>query len=190
MTVMTPGSDLPYRSMQQENAVADVLFYATGKCLLGALLVARSAKGVRAILLGDDAINLERDLAERFPSATLAANEAMVRDDLAMVSRLAANPSENVDLALDMRGTTFQRRVWEAVRSIPAGQTRSYLQVGRLMNPVYPRVAARLVANACAANPLALVIPCHRVVRSDGTLAGYRWGLDRKRDLIEREAVA
>jgi AraC family transcriptional regulator of adaptative response/methylated-DNA-[protein]-cysteine methyltransferase len=175
MTLMTQRADVPHHAaVQPANTVADVLFYATGECVLGHLLVARSAKGVCAALLGDSAAALEQDLAERFPAATLVANEAMVRNDLAKVSRLAANPWEPIDLALDMRGTPLQRRVWEAVRAIPAGQTKSCMQVGRLINGAYPRVAARIVANACAANPLALVVPCHRVVRSDGTLAGYR----------------
>ena len=171
MTPIARRARLSHRSAAQPaNTVVDVLFYATVECVLGTLLVARSAKGVCAVVLGDNTATVERDLRARFPAAALVANEAMVRNDLTKVSRLAANPSETIDLALDMRGTPLQRRVWEMVRAIPAGQTKSYLQVGRLMNPVYPQVAARVVANACAASPLALVVPCHRVVRSDGTL--------------------
>ena len=167
---------------------ADVLFYATSGCALGTVLVARSIKGVCAILLGVDARALEDDLARRFPHSTFVPNEAMVRDDLAKVARYADKPSEGLDLTLDMRGTPIQRRVWNALRSIPPGKTKSYLQVARLINAAYPQVTARIVANACAANPLALVIPCHRVVRADGELAGYRWGLERKRELLEKEA--
>jgi AraC family transcriptional regulator, regulatory protein of adaptative response / methylated-DNA-[protein]-cysteine methyltransferase len=169
---------------------ADVLFYATGGCALGTVLIARSIKGVCAILLGDDARALEDDLARRFPYSTIVPNEAMVRDDLAKVTRYADKPSEGLDLTLDMRGTPIQRRVWNALRSIPPGKTKSYMQVARLINAAYPQVTARIVANACAANPLALVIPCHRVIRADGELAGYRWGRERKRELLEREAGA
>lgn len=109
---------------------------------------------------------------------------------MSKVIRYAAKPSEGLDLTLDMRGTRLQRRVWEAIRAIAPGQTKSYMQVARLINSAYPMVAARVVGNACAANPLALAIPCHRVVRSDGKLADYRWGVERKRELIEKEAAA
>jgi AraC family transcriptional regulator, regulatory protein of adaptative response / methylated-DNA-[protein]-cysteine methyltransferase len=169
---------------------ADVLFYATGGCAFGTVLVARSIKGVCAILLGDDARALEDDLAKRFPCSTFVPNEAMVRDDLAKVARYVDKPSEGLDLTLDMRGTPIQRRVWNALRSIPLGKTKSYMQVARLINAAYPLVAARIVANACAANPIALIIPCHRVIRADGELAGYRCGLERKRQFLEKEASA
>ena len=171
-------------------AIADVLFYATGGCALGTVLIARSIKGVCAILLGDDARALEEELARRFPHSTFVPNEAMVRDDLAKVARYADKPSDGLDLTLDMRGTPIQRRIWNALRSIPHGKTKSYMQVARLINAAYPQVTARIVANACAANPLALVIPCHRVIRADGELAGYRWRLERKRELLEKEAGA
>jgi methylated-DNA-[protein]-cysteine S-methyltransferase/AraC family transcriptional regulator of adaptative response/methylated-DNA-[protein]-cysteine methyltransferase len=169
---------------------AVVLFYATGGCAFGTVLVARSIKGVCAILLGDDARALEDDLAKRFPCSTFVPNEAMVRDDLAKVARYVDKPSEGLDLTLDMRGTPIQRRVWNALRSIPLGKTKSYMQVARLINAAYPLVAARIVANACAANPIALIIPCHRVIRADGELAGYRWGIERKRQFLEKEASA
>jgi len=168
----------------------DVLFQAIGECALGKVLVARSANGVCAILLGDDASELEADLAKRFPKATLVSNEVMVRDDLAKINRYVDNPSEGLDLPLDMRGTPIQRRVWQMIRTIPVGQTRSYMQLARLINCVYPSVGARVVANACAANPIALAVPCHRVIRTNGELAGYRWGLMRKRELLEKEAAA
>jgi methylated-DNA-[protein]-cysteine S-methyltransferase/AraC family transcriptional regulator of adaptative response/methylated-DNA-[protein]-cysteine methyltransferase len=133
---------------------------------------------------------LEDDLARRFPHTTFVPNEAMVRDDLAKVARYADKPAEGLDLTLDMRGTPIQRRVWNAIRSIPRGKTKSYMQVALLINTAYPQVAARIVANACAANPLALVIPCHRVIRADGELAGYYWDLESKRQLLEKEASA
>ena len=172
------------------NTATDVLLFGVGDSALGKVLLARSAKGVCAIVLGDDAGELEADLAGRFPEATLVANEVMVRDDLAKVVRYAEKPSEGLDLALDMRGTPLQRRIWQQICAIPVGNTMSYMHLARLINNVYPKVAARVVANACAANMIALAVPCHRVIRTDGELAGYRWGIERKRDLIEKEALA
>jgi methylated-DNA-[protein]-cysteine S-methyltransferase/AraC family transcriptional regulator of adaptative response/methylated-DNA-[protein]-cysteine methyltransferase len=182
MTHAEPPADLA-------TTTVDVLFYATGGCAFGAVLIARSIRGVCAILLGDDACALENDLAKRFPHSTLVPNEALVRDDLAKVARYTDKPSEELDLTLDMRGTPIQRRVWNALRSIPLGKTKSYMQVARLINAAYPQIAARIVSGACAANPLALVIPCHRVIRADGELADYCWGLERKRELLEKEAA-
>jgi AraC family transcriptional regulator, regulatory protein of adaptative response / methylated-DNA-[protein]-cysteine methyltransferase len=172
------------------NTATDVLLFGVGDSALGKVLLARSAKGVCAILLGDDAGELEEDLADRFPEATLVANEVMVRDDLAKVVRYVEKPSEGLELALDMRGTPLQRRIWQQICAIPVGKTMSYMHLARLINNVYPKVAARVVANACAANMIALAVPCHRVIRTDGELAGYRWGIERKRDLIEKEALA
>jgi AraC family transcriptional regulator of adaptative response/methylated-DNA-[protein]-cysteine methyltransferase len=172
------------------NTATDVLLFGVGDSALGKVLLARSAMGVCAILLGDEAGELEADLAGRFPEATLVANEVMVRDDLAKVVRYAEKPSEGLDLALDMRGTPLQRRIWQQICAIPVGNTMSYMHLARLINNVYPKVAARVVANACAANMIALAVPCHRVIRTDGELAGYRWGIERKRDLIEKEALA
>jgi AraC family transcriptional regulator, regulatory protein of adaptative response / methylated-DNA-[protein]-cysteine methyltransferase len=172
------------------NTAAGLLFFGVGDSALGKVLLARSAKGVCAILLGDDAGELEEDLADRFPEATLVANEVMVRDDLAKVVRYVEKPSEGLELALDMRGTPLQRRIWQQICAIPVGKTMSYMHLARLINNIYPKVAARVVANACAANTIALAVPCHRVIRTDGELAGYRWGIERKRDLIEKEALA
>lgn len=170
-----------------KQATADVVSYAIVDCDLGKVLVARSAKGVCAILLGDDAAALVEDLADRFPKSTLVPGEALVKSDLAKVLRYIAKPSEGLQLTLDMRGTPFQRRVWERLRTIPTGRTVSYTELARWVSPLsHPRA----VATACAANPIALAIPCHRVRRSDGGLAGYRWGLERKRTLIEKEARA
>jgi AraC family transcriptional regulator, regulatory protein of adaptative response / methylated-DNA-[protein]-cysteine methyltransferase len=175
---------------EHANTATDVLLFGVGDSALGKVLLARSAMGVCAILLCDDAGELEADLAGRFPEATLVANEVMVRDDLAKVVRYAEKPSEGLDLALDMRGTPLQRRIWQQICAIPVDNTMSYVHLARLINNVYPKVAARVVANACAANIIALAVPCHRVIRTDGELAGYRWGIERKRDLIEKEALA
>jgi len=175
---------------EQADAATDVLFFGVGNNMLGKVLLARSIKGVCAILLGDDTTELEADLTARFPRATLIANEAMVRDDLAKVARYAQKPSEGLGLTLDMRGTPLQCRIWKQICAIPVGRTMSYMHLARLINNVYPRVAARVVAKACAANPIALAVPCHRVIRTDGELAGYRWGIARKRDLLQREAEA
>src|SRR5262245_34772807 len=165
----------------------DILSYVTGECALGRVLVARSVNGVCAILIGADHDELEADLAACFPQATLVANEAVVHDDLAKVIRFVDKPAEGFHLTLDMRGTPLQRRVWEKLRAIPVGRTVTYTELARWISPL---TSARVVACACAANPIALAIPCHRVVRSDGDLAGYRWGLDRKRELIRKEAMA
>lgn len=178
-------TDTLYANVKQ--ATADVLSYAVVDCELGKVLVARSAKGVCSILLGDDAAALVEDLAGRFPKSTLVPGEALVQGDLAKVLRYIAKPSDGLQLTLDLRGTPFQRRVWEKLRTIPAGRTVSYTELARWVSPLsHPRA----VATACAANPIALAIPCHRVRRSDGSLAGYRWGLERKRTLIEKEARA
>jgi O-6-methylguanine DNA methyltransferase len=166
---------------------ADVISYATGECALGQVLVARSADGVCAILLGSDAKELESDLASRFPRATLVANEVVVRDDLAKVARYVEKPTNGPDLTLDMRGTPLQRRIWEKIQTISVGRTVSYSELARWISPL---LSPRVVAAACAANPNALAIPCHRVVLANGDLAGYRWGIERKRELLKKEAWA
>jgi methylated-DNA-[protein]-cysteine S-methyltransferase/AraC family transcriptional regulator of adaptative response/methylated-DNA-[protein]-cysteine methyltransferase len=190
MNLMTSEAALRLVPAEPANTAPDVLLFGVGDTALGKVLLARSDKGVCAILLGDDASELEADLAHRFPEATRVENEAMVRDDMAKVLRYAENPSQGLDLVLDMRGTPLQRRIWQQICAIPVGKTMSYMHLARLINNVYPKVAARVVANACAANPIALAVPCHRVIRTDGELAGYRWGSERKRDLIEQEALA
>ena len=159
--------------------------FAVGECSLGSILVARSERGVCAILLGDDPGPLARELQDRFPRATLIGGDAAFEDVVAKVVGLIEAPRLGLDLPLDVRGTAFQQRVWRALREIPAGSTLSYREVAaRIGSPG----AIRAVAHACASNPLAVAIPCHRVVRSDGGLAGYRWGVERKRALLQREA--
>jgi methylated-DNA-[protein]-cysteine S-methyltransferase/AraC family transcriptional regulator of adaptative response/methylated-DNA-[protein]-cysteine methyltransferase len=164
----------------------ETIVYGTSGCALGQVLVARSNIGVCAILLGDNRDDLEADLATRFPKARLSANDAAVRDDLAKVDRFVEHPAERLHLPLDLRGTPFQRRVWEKLRAISIGRTVSYSELAHWISPY---ASPRAVARACAANPIALAIPCHRVVRGDGDLAGYRWGTERKRELLRREAV-
>jgi AraC family transcriptional regulator of adaptative response/methylated-DNA-[protein]-cysteine methyltransferase len=160
--------------------------FAVGECSLGSILVARSERGVCAIFLGDDPDALTRELQDRFPRATLIGGDAAFEDVVAKVVGLIEAPGTGVDLPLDVRGTAFQQRVWRALREIPAGSTASYREIARRIGA--PR-AVRAVAHACAVNPVAVAIPCHRVVRSDGGLAGYRWGVERKRELLEREAA-
>jgi len=159
--------------------------FAIGTCSLGAILVARSRKGLCAILLGDDPEPLLRELQERFPKARLVGGDARFERQVAAVIRFVDAPKVGLKLPLDVRGTAFQQRVWQALRKIPVGATASYAQIARRIGA--PR-SMRAVAQACAANPLAVAIPCHRVVRSDGALSGYRWGVARKRALREREA--
>ncbi len=158
--------------------------FAVGECSLGAILVARSVKGVCAVLLGDDPDALVRDLQDRFARAELIGGDAEFEALVAQVVGLIEAPRLGHDLPLDVRGTAFQQRVWQALRDIPAGATASYSEIaGRIGQPK----AVRAVAAACAANPIAVAIPCHRVVRTDGALSGYRWGAERKRALLARE---
>jgi AraC family transcriptional regulator, regulatory protein of adaptative response / methylated-DNA-[protein]-cysteine methyltransferase len=161
--------------------------FAVGECSLGSILVAQSARGVCAILLGDDPNGLVRDLQDRFPRATLVGGDARFEELVARVVGFVEAPALGLDLPLDVRGTAFQQRVWRALRAIPAGTTVSYAD---LAAKIGSRSSVRAVAQACAANPLAVAIPCHRVVRRDGSLSGYRWGVERKRALLEREGAA
>jgi AraC family transcriptional regulator of adaptative response/methylated-DNA-[protein]-cysteine methyltransferase len=160
--------------------------FAVGECSLGSILVARSEHGVCAILLGDDPDRLARDLQDRFPRARLIGGDPAFERLVARVVGFVEAPGLGLDLPLDVRGTAFQQRVWQALREIPAGETISYAALaGRIGAPK----AVRAVAGACAANALAVAIPCHRVVRSDGALSGYRWGVRRKRELLRREGA-
>jgi AraC family transcriptional regulator of adaptative response/methylated-DNA-[protein]-cysteine methyltransferase len=161
--------------------------FAVGDCSLGAILVAASERGVCAILIGDDPEQLARDLQNRFPRAELIGGDTAFEHWVAKVVGLVEAPRLGLDLPLDVRGTAFQQRVWQALRQIPVGATMSYAELARRIGA--PE-SVRAVAQACSANPLAVAIPCHRVVRNDGALAGYRWGVERKRALLEREATA
>jgi AraC family transcriptional regulator of adaptative response/methylated-DNA-[protein]-cysteine methyltransferase len=159
--------------------------FAVGDCRFGAILVAQSTRGICAILLGDDADGLLQELQACFPHAELIGGDAEFEQLVAYVVGFVHSPRGNFDLPLDIQGTAFQQRVWSALRQIPLGQTLSYTELAkRLGMPT----AVRAVAAACAANQLAIAIPCHRVVRSDGKLAGYRWKIERKRQLLDAEA--
>ncbi|MDB5875300.1 MAG: 6-O-methylguanine methyltransferase [Ramlibacter sp.] len=160
--------------------------FAVGQCSLGAILVAQSMRGICAILLGDDPNQLVQDLQDQFPKAELIGGDQAFEQLVAQVVGFIEVPSLGLDLPLDVRGTAFQERVWQALREIPRGATVSYAQVAaRIGQPK----AVRAVAQACASNHLAVAIPCHRVVRRNGELSGYRWGVDRKRELLKREAA-
>jgi AraC family transcriptional regulator of adaptative response/methylated-DNA-[protein]-cysteine methyltransferase len=159
--------------------------FAVGQCSLGAILVAQSQRGICAILLGDDPDQLVRDLQDQFPKAHLMGGDAAFEQWVAQVVGFIEAPAIGLNLPLDVRGTAFQERVWQALRDIAPGTTASYAEIARRIGS--PK-AARSVAQACAANPIAVAIPCHRVVRRDGDLSGYRWGVDRKRELLRREA--
>ncbi|MGH8195047.1 MAG: bifunctional DNA-binding transcriptional regulator/O6-methylguanine-DNA methyltransferase Ada [Woeseiaceae bacterium] len=175
---MTPTS---YRA---GGANMDIRF-AVGECSLGAILVAKSERGVCAILFGDDPDALARELQDRFPEANLIGGDNDFEEFVARVVGFVEAPSIGLDLPLDVRGTAFQQRVWQALREIPAGQTASYSEIAQRIGA--PK-SVRAVAQACGANALAVAIPCHRVVRTDGGLSGYRWGVDRKRALLQKEA--
>lgn len=162
------------------------IMFALAQCSLGAILVARSEKGVCAISLGDDADVLLRELQDRFPRAELVGGDVAFEQLVAKVLGFIEEPNLGIDLPLDVRGTAFQQRVWQALRQIPAGKTASYAEVAAAIGS--PQ-SVRAVAGACAANTLAVAIPCHRVVRSDGGISGYRWGVARKQDLLLRESA-
>jgi AraC family transcriptional regulator of adaptative response/methylated-DNA-[protein]-cysteine methyltransferase len=161
--------------------------FAVGECSLGSILVAQSGRGICAIFLGDDPDSLARALQDQFPKANLIGGDAGFERLVAKVVGFVEAPALGLDLPLDVRGTAFQQRVWQALRNIPAGSTASYTDVAKLIGS--PN-SVRAVAQACGANALAVAIPCHRVVRNDGALSGYRWGVERKRALLEKEADA
>lgn len=161
------------------------IHFAVGECSLGAILVAKSKRGVCAITMGDDADQLVRDLQDRFPKAVLIGGDKQFEALVAEIVGFVEAPGLGLNMPLDIQGTAFQQRVWQALRDIPAGETLSYRDVAEQIGA--PR-AVRAVAQACAANKIAVAIPCHRVVRSDGSLSGYRWGVERKRSLLKMES--
>ena len=173
-------------SRYRDGGLNQEIRFAIGECSLGAILVAQSERGVCAILLGDNPDHLARDLQDRFKQANLIGGDHDFEHVVATVVGFVEAPRIGLNLPLDIRGTAFQQRVWQALRSIPSGQTASYTDIARLIGA--PN-SMRAVAGACAANALAVAIPCHRVVRNDGGLSGYRWGVARKRALLEREAL-
>ncbi|MGJ3352490.1 bifunctional DNA-binding transcriptional regulator/O6-methylguanine-DNA methyltransferase Ada [Providencia sp. Je.9.19] len=162
------------------------IYFALAVCSLGNVLIAQSPIGVCAIFLGDDPEQLLRDLQDKFPQAELMGGDAEFEQLIAHVIGFIEAPEIGFNMPLDIRGTAFQQRVWQVLRGIPVGQTVSYRDVAEKMGQ--PK-AVRAVASACAANMLAVAIPCHRVVRNDGALSGYRWGIDRKRALLLKESM-
>jgi len=172
-------------AFRQGGAGTEICF-AVGQCSLGSILVAATDQGVCAIQMGDDPDALVRALQDRFPRAVLRPGESAFDQTVSSVVGLVESPREGLDLPLDVRGTAFQQRVWQALRQIPLGTTTTYAELAAgLGQPT----AQRAVAQACGANPVAVVIPCHRVVRTDGGLGGYRWGIDRKDELLRREGA-
>lgn len=171
---------------RQGGAKVEIRF-AVAECSLGSILVAQSDRGICAILLGDDPDELARDMQDRFPNANFKGGDREFEKLVARVVSFVETPGIGLDLPLDVRGTAFQQRVWQALRKVPAGKTVSYSELAeRIGSPK----AVRAVAGACAANKIAVAIPCHRVVRNDGDISGYRWGVERKRTLLKREANA
>lgn len=171
----------------REGGMHEDIRFAIGQSSLGAILVASSARGVVSILIGDDPDALARNLQDRFPNARLIGGDRDYEQLVARAVGFVEAPALGLDLPLDVRGTAFQQRVWQALRDIPVGKTATYAEIASRIGR--PR-AVRAVAGACAANHVAVAIPCHRVVRSDGSLSGYAWGVERKRHLLEMEAAA
>ncbi len=171
-------------SAWRKGGAGERIVFAHGESVLGCVLVAATERGICAILLGDTPAELQKDLQARFPRAILGPGDAVFTDLVARVVAYVDRPGDGLGLPLDIRGTAFQRKVWEVLQAIPAGQTLSYAEVAERIGS--PR-AVRAVAGACAANRLAVAVPCHRVVGSDGGLAGYRWGIGRKRALLKEE---
>lgn len=160
--------------------------FVVGECSLGSILVAKSGKGICAILLGDDPDTLISELQRRFPNVQPAGGDSEFMRLVAKVARFVEDPSKDLDLPLDLHGTPFQQKVWRELRKIPPGTITSYGQIAKRIGT--PK-SVRAVAGAIAANPIAVAVPCHRVVRTGGALGGYRWGSERKRALLEREKV-
>ncbi len=168
----------------RKGGAAAEIRYGIGDSSLGRVLAAASERGICSIMLGDDDGELVADLGRRFPNARAIAADADFQATVAQVVALVEEPTRSLELPLDIRGTAFQQRVWQALQAIPAGETRSY---AGLAHAIGEPKAARAVAAACAANKLAVVVPCHRVVHGDGSISGYRWGVERKRELLKRE---
>lgn len=162
----------------------EAIRFAIGQSTLGAILVAATNKGICAIFLGDDPDQLAHDLQDAFPKAEITGGDRDFETMVAQVVGFVEQPARGLDLPLDIRGTAFQRQVWEALQSVPAGMTASYTDIARRIGQ--PK-SVRAVATACAANKIAVAIPCHRIVRTDGSLSGYRWGVERKGELLQRE---
>ncbi|HWA42014.1 MAG TPA: methylated-DNA--[protein]-cysteine S-methyltransferase [Hypericibacter adhaerens] len=168
-------------------AAPEALRFGYGDSALGAVLVAQSPRGVVALFIGDDRARLQRDLKDVFPEAELVLDQAGLAETVAKAVALVDAPHLGTDLALDLRGSPQELAVWNALQAIPAGETRTY---GAIAQSLPIAATAQEVGAACAANRIAVAVPCHRVVKSDGSISGYRWGVQRKRRLINREGVA
>lgn len=177
--------EVQHNSPTLRKPVAMTIYFALDKCSLGTILVAQSEKGICAVLFGDEPEHLHSDLQQRFPKATLIAGDNYFQKIVTQIIDVIKQPKLALDLPLDIRGTLFQQRVWQALQQIPIGETRSYRDIAEAIGS--PK-AVRAVAGACAANAIAVIIPCHRVVRNDGNLSGYRWGVERKQTLLQQEA--
>ena len=177
---MTPAA-------RRNGGKGETIRYVTVATPIGWALIAATDRGVCQTALGDDRERLAATVRARFPAAELVAEDAGLREWAERVVRFITAPSHNLDLPLDIRGTAFQARVWRALQKIPLGRTATYSEIARALGQP---TAVRAVARACAANDLALLVPCHRVIREDGDLAGYRWGIERKRALLDRERAA
>jgi O-6-methylguanine DNA methyltransferase len=185
--VASTSSVKPVAAARRVRPSKEEIKFATGRSELGTVLVARSKVGVCAILIGDRADALKSDLAEEFTKASLVRDDRTLSADLDKVLAFIKAPAKGLNLPLDIRGTPFQRRVWDALLGVRVGYKITY---AALASRIGEPGAVRAVASACAANAIALAIPCHRVVRRDGALAGYRWGMERKQAMIDKEAGA
>ena len=173
--------------IDRREAATENIRFVFGTFSLGTVMVAASGKGIAAILMGDDREALRRELKGAFPHARLAENETALKGAMAKVMALLEAPPKGLDLPLDLRGSALQQAVWQALRAVPCGTTVTYGQIAKAL-PL--PATAQEVGAACAANVLAVAVPCHRVLKADGSISGYRWGVRRKRTLIEREAAA
>jgi len=182
------GQDLGMTPTQyKRGGIGQTIEFAVVECSLGWVAVAATKRGICMIEFGDEADDLRNELAARFANAKLKEGGRVLLDRVSQVVAYVESPSQSLDLPLDIQGTVFQRKVWEALQGIPLGATATYAEIAEQIGRP---TAARAVAGACAANELAVAIPCHRIVRNDGTLSGYRWGAGRKTELLEREAKA
>jgi AraC family transcriptional regulator of adaptative response/methylated-DNA-[protein]-cysteine methyltransferase len=173
-------------TLPPNTAAPETLRFGYADTTLGAIIVAESARGVVALFIGDDRAKLQRDLNDAFPDAKFVPDQTGLKYTLAKAAALVDAPQLGTDLALDLRGSPLEIAVWKALQGIPAGETRSY---GSIAKTLPFAATAQDVGAACAANRIAVAVPCHRVVKSDGSISGYRWGVQRKRRLINREGV-